>query len=184
MAEYGCCHTNGTSALRDRCAANSASREPEQVGLKRMRSARYSASRHVRLNEHSPGKSGGGTGICRGIALALATAGCDVAITSRSDEHLVPTVEDIQRVGVRSVGVDLPASTENRARTRRERPDNDLDALPVRMIKPLSTTQKVARQRANAPGPATGGRSSPRQQRISAAADEPSPRRTIRKECA
>ena len=33
MAEYGCCHTNGTSALRDRCAANSASREPEQVGL-------------------------------------------------------------------------------------------------------------------------------------------------------
>jgi peroxisomal 2,4-dienoyl-CoA reductase len=47
--------------------------------------------------------TGGGTGICRGIALALASAGCDVAITSRSEEHLLPTVDDIQRKGVRSL---------------------------------------------------------------------------------
>ena len=49
--------------------------------------------------------TGGGTGICRGIALALAAAGCDVAITSRSEEHLLPTADDIRRAGVRSVAI-------------------------------------------------------------------------------
>ena len=49
--------------------------------------------------------TGGGTGICRGIALALAGAGCDVAITSRSEEHLRPTVDDIRQTGVRSLSV-------------------------------------------------------------------------------
>jgi 2,4-dienoyl-CoA reductase [(3E)-enoyl-CoA-producing], peroxisomal len=49
--------------------------------------------------------TGGGTGICRGIALALAHAGCDVAITSRSDEHLQPTVADLHDTGVRALGV-------------------------------------------------------------------------------
>ena len=49
--------------------------------------------------------TGGGTGICRGIALALAAAGCDVAITSRSEEHLATTVEDIRNTGVRSLSV-------------------------------------------------------------------------------
>src|SRR5688572_19473478 len=49
--------------------------------------------------------TGGGTGICRGIALALASAGCDVVITSRSLEHLQPTAADIERLGVRSVAV-------------------------------------------------------------------------------
>ncbi len=47
--------------------------------------------------------TGGGTGICRGIALALADAGCDVAITSRSDEHLRPTVDDIRQKGVQAL---------------------------------------------------------------------------------
>jgi peroxisomal 2,4-dienoyl-CoA reductase len=47
--------------------------------------------------------TGGGTGICRGIALALADVGCDVAISSRSEEHLLPTVEDIRQKGVRSL---------------------------------------------------------------------------------
>ena len=41
--------------------------------------------------------TGGGTGICRGIALALAELGRDVAITSRKQEHLDPTVEDLKR---------------------------------------------------------------------------------------
>lgn len=49
--------------------------------------------------------TGGGTGICRGIALALASVGCDVAITSRSFEHLEPTSAEIQRLGVRSLAV-------------------------------------------------------------------------------
>jgi peroxisomal 2,4-dienoyl-CoA reductase len=49
--------------------------------------------------------TGGGTGICRGIALAFAEAGADVSITSRKQEHLDPTVGELERAGVRAVGV-------------------------------------------------------------------------------
>jgi 2,4-dienoyl-CoA reductase [(3E)-enoyl-CoA-producing], peroxisomal len=49
--------------------------------------------------------TGGGTGICRGIAHALARAGCDVAITSRKQEHLDPTVDELRASGVRSLAV-------------------------------------------------------------------------------
>jgi peroxisomal 2,4-dienoyl-CoA reductase len=47
--------------------------------------------------------TGGGTGICRGIALALAAHGCDVAITSRRSEHLEPTAREIEHLGVRGL---------------------------------------------------------------------------------
>ena len=47
--------------------------------------------------------TGGGTGICRGIALSLAAHGCDVAITSRRREHLEPTAAEIGAIGVRSL---------------------------------------------------------------------------------
>ena len=47
--------------------------------------------------------TGGGTGICRGIALAFAAHGCDVAITSRKPEHLEPTADEIRQRGVRAV---------------------------------------------------------------------------------
>jgi len=49
--------------------------------------------------------TGGGTGICRGIALAMASAGCDVAISSRSLEHLEPTAIELRAAGVRSLAV-------------------------------------------------------------------------------
>jgi peroxisomal 2,4-dienoyl-CoA reductase len=49
--------------------------------------------------------TGGGTGICRGIALALADAGCDVAIASRKIEHLEPTAGEIRQRRVRAVAV-------------------------------------------------------------------------------
>jgi peroxisomal 2,4-dienoyl-CoA reductase len=49
--------------------------------------------------------TGGGTGICRGIALALAGVGCDVAITSRKIEHLEPTAAEIARAGARSLAL-------------------------------------------------------------------------------
>jgi len=49
--------------------------------------------------------TGGGTGICRGVAHALARAGCDVASTSRKQEHLDPTVEELRDLGVRAHGV-------------------------------------------------------------------------------
>src|SRR4051794_35420375 len=47
--------------------------------------------------------TGGGTGICRGIALAFAAHGCDVAITSRTIEHLEPTVAELRGRGVRAL---------------------------------------------------------------------------------
>jgi len=47
--------------------------------------------------------TGGGTGICRGIALAFAAHGCDVAITSRSLTHLEPTVAELRTLGVRAM---------------------------------------------------------------------------------
>ena len=49
--------------------------------------------------------TGGGTGICRGIALALAAHGCDVAITSRKRAHLDPTAAEIARTGVRALAL-------------------------------------------------------------------------------
>ena len=55
--------------------------------------------------------TGGGTGICRGIALALAAHGCDVAITSRKVDHLEPTAREIESLGRRSVA--LPADVRD-----------------------------------------------------------------------
>ncbi len=46
--------------------------------------------------------TGGGTGICRGIALAFAAHGCDVAIASRTIDHLEPTAREIRALGVRA----------------------------------------------------------------------------------
>src|SRR6266571_1177173 len=47
--------------------------------------------------------TGGGTGICRGIALAFAAHGCDVAIVSRKMEHLEPTLAELRAKGVRAI---------------------------------------------------------------------------------
>ena len=49
--------------------------------------------------------TGGGTGICRGIAHALAAHGCEVAIMSRKVEHLEPTVRELQARGVQALAV-------------------------------------------------------------------------------
>ncbi len=49
--------------------------------------------------------TGGGTGICRGVALALAEHGCSVAIVSRRPEHLEPTVGELRATGVRAAAV-------------------------------------------------------------------------------
>jgi peroxisomal 2,4-dienoyl-CoA reductase len=57
------------------------------------------------LNGKTAFITGGGTGICRGIALAFAEHGCDVAITSRKAENLEATAEEIRRRGVRAVAV-------------------------------------------------------------------------------
>lgn len=49
--------------------------------------------------------TGGGTGIGRGIALALAAHGCNVAIASRAADHLEPTAAELASLGVRSLAV-------------------------------------------------------------------------------
>ena len=55
------------------------------------------------LNGQAALVTGGGTGICRGIALALAAHGCDVAITSRRREHLEPTLAELGATGRRAI---------------------------------------------------------------------------------
>jgi len=54
------------------------------------------------LKGHVALVTGGGTGICRGIALAFAAHGCDVAITSRRLEHLEPAVAELRATGRRA----------------------------------------------------------------------------------
>ena len=49
--------------------------------------------------------TGGGTGIGRGLSLALAAHGCDVAIISRTAAHLEQTSGDIEALGRRSLAV-------------------------------------------------------------------------------
>ena len=61
--------------------------------------------------------TGGGTGICRGIALALAAHGCDVAIMSRRAEHLEPTAREIEHLGVRAFAA--PADVRDPAAVQR-----------------------------------------------------------------
>jgi peroxisomal 2,4-dienoyl-CoA reductase len=61
--------------------------------------------------------TGGGTGICRGLALAFAAHGCDVAIVSRKAEHLDPTRAEIEALGVRALG--LPGDVRDPAAVSR-----------------------------------------------------------------
>jgi peroxisomal 2,4-dienoyl-CoA reductase len=49
--------------------------------------------------------TGGGTGICRGVALAFAAHGCDVAIASRKAAHVEPAAEEIRAIGVRALAL-------------------------------------------------------------------------------
>lgn len=51
--------------------------------------------------------TGGGSGICKGIALAYAKHGADVAVMGRTQEKLDATVAEIEKLGVK--GLALPA---------------------------------------------------------------------------
>jgi glucose 1-dehydrogenase len=57
--------------------------------------------------------TGGGSGIGRGIALALAAEGVDVAIASRNPDHHV--IEEIEAYGVRALRVMADVSEETQA---------------------------------------------------------------------
>ena len=62
-------------------------------------------AREGRLSGRVALVTGGGTGICRGIALAFAREGADVAITSRKEEHLSGTVKELEALGARALAV-------------------------------------------------------------------------------
>lgn len=51
--------------------------------------------------------TGGGTGIGRAVAEALATQGASVAVASRNREHLEPTVDALRRLGATATSVAL-----------------------------------------------------------------------------
>lgn len=46
--------------------------------------------------------TGGGRGLGKAVALALANEGVNVAITGRNEENLKMTVEEIKKLGVNS----------------------------------------------------------------------------------
>jgi NAD(P)-dependent dehydrogenase (short-subunit alcohol dehydrogenase family) len=60
--------------------------------------------------------TGGGTGIGRTIALALAELGADVVVASRDLQHLEPTADEIQALGRRALAIPtdirIPAHVE------------------------------------------------------------------------
>ncbi|MEO5657214.1 MAG: SDR family oxidoreductase [Nitrospiria bacterium] len=59
--------------------------------------------------------TGGGRGIGRQIALALAAAGADVAVTARTERDLKPVADQIAALGRRSLAVPADVSDETQA---------------------------------------------------------------------
>jgi len=70
-----------------------------------MAEVRSSAFRTDLLQGRAALVTGGGTGICRGIAHALAAHGADVAITSRRADHLEGTARELEAMGVKAVAI-------------------------------------------------------------------------------
>ena len=54
--------------------------------------------------------TGGGRGIGKAIALALAKAGCSVAVVARSEDQLAETVRQITQLGSRAISVTADVS--------------------------------------------------------------------------
>jgi peroxisomal 2,4-dienoyl-CoA reductase len=75
--------------------------------------------------------TGGGTGICRGIALAFAAHGCDVAITSRRMEHLEPTAAEIRSRGVRAVAKPVDVRQPDAVKAMVEAVARELGGLDI-----------------------------------------------------
>ena len=58
--------------------------------------------------------TGGGTGIGRGISLAMARHGADVALASRSEEHMAPTAEAIRALGRKALVLEVDVRDRDR----------------------------------------------------------------------
>ena len=56
--------------------------------------------------------TGGSRGLGRHSALALGGEGCNVAVCARGKESLDQTVEDLQALGIKALGVQADMTTE------------------------------------------------------------------------
>lgn len=75
--------------------------------------------------------TGGGTGIGFGIAEALARAGADVAVASRSREHLDPAVDRLETHGVKAIAVPVNVRDPDSVRTMVEHVGGELGRIDV-----------------------------------------------------
>lgn len=73
--------------------------------------------------------TGGGTGICKGIALAFARHGAEVAIASRKPEHLEPAVEELKATGAKALAVPCDVRDYDAVEAALERAANELGGL-------------------------------------------------------
>jgi 3-oxoacyl-[acyl-carrier protein] reductase len=87
--------------------------------------------------------TGGGTGLGRAISLALAQAGCDVAINySRSEREAEETAEAVRKLGRRAYPVRANVATDAEARRLVEETVQQLGGLDV-LINNAGTTRYV-----------------------------------------
>ena len=90
--------------------------------------------------------TGGGTGLGRSIALALAEAGADVAVASRNLKTLEPVAAEIEKLGRKSLAVSVDVTDEKSVQAMvdsilKEFPTIDIlvNAHGLRICKPADT---------------------------------------------
>lgn len=74
---------------------------------------------------------GGGSGIGRGIALALAAEGADVAIVGRNLSRLEDVVDEINGHGVRGIAIQADLNDEDSARSIFQRTTEALEGVDI-----------------------------------------------------
>jgi NAD(P)-dependent dehydrogenase (short-subunit alcohol dehydrogenase family) len=75
--------------------------------------------------------TGGGTGIGRGIALAFARAGADVAVTGRRTGPLDATAKEIEGIGRRALAISTDVSVKNDVDNMIERTNAELGDIDI-----------------------------------------------------
>ena len=75
--------------------------------------------------------TGGGTGIGRAIALAMADHGADVAVASRQMDHLAPVAEEIEERGQAACATTVDVREPDRVEAMVETVIDDLGAIDV-----------------------------------------------------
>nr|WP_305794613.1 SDR family oxidoreductase [Halomarina rubra] len=75
--------------------------------------------------------TGGGTGIGRELALAFADHGADVAVASRSMEHLAPVADDIEQRGVQACATTVDVREYDAVEAMRDTVVSELGGIDV-----------------------------------------------------